>query len=174
MPTTQNPSRSNPKNPLETSLRQLGPGLGQTAAETVGAFFRCEVSAGLMEMSLPRFADREALYCTQKNLGEKFKMTCSVAVVRQEWNRLFTDGESNAIKNDALWELANCVCGSVIADTGFSDEFGYLTPCVPNGDVQRAPALPVTTTYRCFVLIKGTAVHFAFTVEESTEILSPA
>jgi hypothetical protein len=165
MPTVQKLIMESPKARLDAAAHRLRAILGQSAAETVGAFFRSEAVPGPDWTVLPQLSDWETLRCSQKNIGDKVDMICNLSVAKADWYRLFTDGESDDVKADALCELANCVCGSVLADPEFSDEMGYLTPCVPSEGFCKAPA--VSRTLRGSVLLKGAAIHFAFSILDS-------
>ena len=113
------------------ALQKLAPSLARAASETAGAFFCADTYAGFGRKSVPRFADFEAMHCSQRNIGEKHDMICDLAVNRKAWNRLFSGDESEDLKRDAFSELANCICGVAIADPEFTESVGYLIPCVP-------------------------------------------
>lgn len=156
--------RNHPDASLESALRRLSPSMTRAAAETAGAFFCAKTSPGAT-WEAPRLTDLGSLHCSQKNMGEKYEMTCNLGVERSEWDKLFTSKESEQFKMDAFCEMANCICGTLLADPGFSDEFGYLIPCVPCSGPSRAPA--GSRTLRGAFRLSGILVYFAFTVQEA-------
>lgn len=119
------------ESPADAVLWCLAPTLAQAVEETAGAFFAAQAVLGADLSAIPTLPASGILHCSQKNLGETHEMSYDLAVEKTEWDRLFTRGESDEFKVDALCELANCICGSVMADPSFTDEFGYLIPCVP-------------------------------------------
>lgn len=125
---------------IQAGLQRLAPSLSRTVAETAGAFFMAEASLPLNRAAIPRFSDFDAMRCSQKNIGEKYEMICNLAVDRAEWNGLFVNGEPEDLRRDAYSELVNCICGAVLAYSGFTEEYGYLIPCVPCSGPALVPA----------------------------------
>src|SRR5687768_9256312 len=100
---------------LERALRRLGPGMARVAADTAGAFISVEAVLGTDWTVIPRLPDLGILRCSQKNIGEKREMVCNLSVEKAEWDRLF-GAESDDYSVDAFCEMANCICGNLIAD----------------------------------------------------------
>lgn len=156
---------------LENTLRKLSPILSQTATDTAGAFFST-LSIPSADTFPPNFNSNESILCSQKNMGEKFEMICNLAVSAIEWDRLFAPGDSDRYKIDAFCEMANCICGSVIAEADFSDAFGFLIPCVPwaiPADVSTQSA-----SMRGAFRLNGLTVYYAFTIQSSSACLLAA
>ncbi len=165
----ENRLRNQSEASLETALRRLSPSMTRAAAETAGAFFCAKTSPGAT-WEAPRLNDLGSLHCSQRNIGDKFEMTCNLGVERSEWDKLFAPKESEHFKMDAFCEMANCICGALLADPGFSDEFGYLIPCVPCSGSSRSGA--GSRTLRGAFRLSGVLVYFAFTVQESLAAVS--
>lgn len=154
---------------LESGLRRLAPSLARAAAETTGAFFCSQATLGTI-WEAPRIPEARSLNCSQKNIGEKFELICNLSTDIAEWGKLFAADVPDQIKMDAYCELANCICGSLMADAGFSDEFGYLIPCVPCTGAGRPD--PGSRTMRGTLRLSGTWIHFSFSVQEAVTALS--
>jgi hypothetical protein len=156
--------------PAEALQRMASP-LARAAAETAGAFFCAEASLP-RSRAIPRFSEFGALRCSQKNVGDKHEMICNLAVDQKEWDRLFKAGESEELKKDAFSELANCICGAVLAHPLFSDEFGYLIPCVPCS----GPAVLPSGSSRLKGAFKmgGAWIRYSFRVAKAAGVLSAA
>lgn len=150
------------------ALQRMGSTLARTAAETAGAFFCAEASLPRGH-AVPRFSEFGALRCSQKNVGDRHEMICNLAVDEKEWNALFKSGETEDLKKDAFSELANCICGAVLAHPGFTDEFGYLIPCVPCS----GPALIPQGSSRLKGAFKmgGAWIRYSFTVLKASAVL---
>jgi hypothetical protein len=116
--------------PIDAALRKLAPSLARAASDTVSAFLNAHVSLA-PAWEAPRIPEHGALHCSQKNLGEKYEMTCNLTVDKNGWDRLIPSLGEERIRLDAFCELANCICGALVADAAFADWFGYLIPCVP-------------------------------------------
>lgn len=157
---------------LEAAIRRLGPSMARVASETAGAFFASNAVLGSDLSVIPRLPDLGALRCSQKNIGEKHEMICNLAVEKSEWDRLFTAGESEDFRLDAFCEMANCICGGLLAEAAFTDEFGYLIPCVPYSGHSKAPA--GSRGYRSAFRMGGAWIHFSITVHAASGILAPA
>jgi hypothetical protein len=149
---------------LEGALRHLAPSMTRLAAETAGAFFCAQPSRG-SNWETPLRSEKVSLHCSQMNMGERFEMTCNLAVEKDAWSRLFNPGETDQFQMDAFCEMANCICGSLIGDPGFLDEFGYLIPCVPWPGISLA--VPGSRTLRGAFRISGILVYVSFTVRET-------
>jgi hypothetical protein len=115
---------------VDAALRKLAPNLARAASGTVSAFFSAPASLA-PAWEAPRIHERERIQCSQKNVGDKYQMVCNLTADKAGWDRLFPGGVDDPIKMDAYCELANCICGELLADPAFADWFGYLTPCVP-------------------------------------------
>lgn len=116
--------------PIDAALRKLAPNLARAASETAAAFFsRPAPLAPAWEA--PRIPDLGRIQCSQKNVGERYEMVCNLTADASAWSALFPAGTGGRMKMDAYCELANCICGALLADPGFSDWFGNLIPCVP-------------------------------------------
>jgi hypothetical protein len=146
---------------IQASLQRLAPVLARASAETAGAFFCAESSLPQGRPS-PRFSDLGAMRCSQKNVGDNYEMVCNLAVDKAEWDRLVGAADDEEMKRDAFSELANCICGAVIAHPGFTDDFGYLIPCVPCS----RPALVPAGSSRLKGAFKmgGAWIRFSFSV----------
>lgn len=158
------------KTELETALRRLAPSLSRVAAETAGAFISAEAVPATDLRVTPRLPDLGLLRCSQKNIGEKHEMVCNLSVEKSEWQRLFGAGANEEFCIDAFCEMANCICGSLIADPAFADEFGYLIPCVPYAG--HGKALPGSRSYRGAFRLGGAWIHFSISLQEASGILT--
>jgi hypothetical protein len=118
-------------NGIHAALKRLAPTLSGIAAATAGALLGARTTAGSDPAMAPRFRDLGAIRCSQRNLGETHEMVLNLAVDKTEWDRLFPAGEPDEIRMDAFCEMVNCICGGMIAEAAFTDEFGWLIPCVP-------------------------------------------
>jgi hypothetical protein len=116
---------------IESGLRKLAPALLQRAAETAGAFFGAQARPD-STLKAPFVQEGERLQCAQMNLGGAYALVCTLTTDRSGFGKLLPAGAPEEIRLDAYRELVNCVCGALLADEGFSDAFGYLTPCVPS------------------------------------------
>jgi hypothetical protein len=148
---------------IDSALRKLAPNLARAVSETVSAFFNAQVSL-VPAWEAPRIAHPAAIHCSQKNLGEKFEMICNLTADKDGWDRLFPALSEERIRLDAYCELANCICGALVADAAFADWFGYLIPCVPcsgPGGVGEG-AYAVNGALR----LKGSCILFSFAVRE--------
>lgn len=125
---------------LHAALRRLAPTLSRIAADTAGALLGAGTAADTDPAAAPRFRDLGAIRCSQRNLGETHEMVMNLAADKAEWDRLFPAGESEEYRMDAFRELANCICGGMIGEPAFADEFGCLIPCVPYAGRWNPPA----------------------------------
>jgi len=165
----QNPKRESQS--LEQILSRLSPLLSRTTAETAGSFFST-ISSQSAETKNPKLNDKESLQCSQKNIGEKFEMICNLSVAASDWEKIFSQGESDRYKVDAFCEMANCICGNVIAEPEFSDVFGYLIPCVPwsvPADVSNE-----SRSMRGAFRLAGITVYYAFSMQANSGCLLAA
>lgn len=149
--------------PIDSAMRKLAPSLARAVSETVSAFFNGQVSL-VPAWEAPRIPAFAAIHCSQKNLGERFEMICNLTADKGGWDRLFPAATDESIRLDAYCELANCICGALVADAAFADWFGYLIPCVPCsgpgcvGEGSHA----VNGALR----LKGSCILFSFAVRE--------
>lgn len=172
MPTaTMTKEDSSSNQGLENTLRQLSPILSQSATETAGAFFST-LSTPSFDTIPSNLNPKESIFCSQKNIGEKFEMICNLAVSNAEWDKLFTAMDSDRYKIDAFCEMANCICGNVIAEANFSDAFGFLIPCVPWSIPENVSTQ--SSSMRGAFRLQGLTVYYAFTVQPSTACLLAA
>jgi hypothetical protein len=154
---------SRPECPINGGMRRLAPSLMRAAVDTAGAFLCVPASLG-SAWEAPRTAIPEALHCSQMNIGEKYQLLCNLSVDKADWYKLFTAGVGEQIRMDAYCEMANCICGAVLADAAFTDEFGYLIPCVPCNGASRPDG--EARTERGSMLVGGAWIRFSFTVQE--------
>jgi hypothetical protein len=149
--------------PLDAVLRKLAPNLARAASETASAFFNAPVSLA-PAWEAPRAAEGGRIHCSQKNLGEKYEMVCNLTVDKAGWDRLFPPDLDERMRMDAYCELANCICGALLADPGFADWFGYLIPCVPC----TGPGCPGegAQAARGALRLNGAWILFSFAVRE--------
>lgn len=169
MPTLQKTApmvtpENRPESGLDAGMRRTGPALMRAAVETAGAFFAVPASQSTA-WDAPRVAVPDAMHCSQMNIGDKYRLLCNLTVDRNDWNKLFGAGVSDQIMLDAFCELANCICGTILTDTGFHDEFGYLIPCVPCNGASRPGG--EARTERGSMLVGGAWIRFSFSVQES-------
>jgi hypothetical protein len=176
MPTLQEPTEIRPSHlvpgqacPIENGMRRLAASLTRSAAETAGAFF-CSQAILASHREAPRLPEKGAIRCSQKNIGGKYELLCNLAADKAGFDKLFPAGTSDPIKMDAYCELANCICGSILADAAFSEEFGYLIPCVPCTGAGReaAGSRPLRGAFR----LAETWIHFSFTVQEAAAAMN--
>lgn len=150
--------------PLETGMRRLAPCFSRAAAETAEAFFSSHAFQGT-SWEAPRIPEDSALHCSQKNIGEKYELLLNLTTDKHEYHRLFPSEVSDPIRMDAYCELANCICGSILADAGFLGEFGDLMPCVPCSGAGRMAA--GSRAIRGAFRLGGAWIHFSFAVRET-------
>ena len=155
--------QARPDGAVEAGIRRLGPSLSRLVAETAGAFFSSQAGVEAA-WDAPRL-DGDALHCSQRNVGEKFELLCNLSADREEYARLFPAGVPESIRLDAYCELANCVCGAILADGQFEGEFGYLIPCVPCSGIGRVPA-GARALYGAFRL-KGAWIRFTLAIRDT-------
>lgn len=175
MPTLQTPtapisrpasgSSATAECPIESGMQRLAPVLRRVAVETAGAFLCVPASLG-SAWEAPRTAVPEALHCSQMNIGEKYQLLCNLSVNKSDWSKLFTSGVNEQIRMDAYCEMANCICGTVLAEADFTGEFGYLIPCVPCNGASRLEGEVIVE--QGSMLVGGAWVHFSFAVQECT------
>ena len=148
---------------LERSLDRIAPMLMRAAAETSAAFL--SVPAALSSArEAPRFSIPDALHCSQMNMGDKHQFLFNLSVDRPQWNRLFADPMPDSMKSDAYCELANCICGAILADASFMDEFGSMIPCVPCNGASRPEAdAPIRSGT---MILGGALIRFTFAIRE--------
>lgn len=155
---------------LETALRRLGPSLSRVAADTAGAFLSAEAVPATDWRVIPRLPDLGLLRCSQRNLGEKHEMVCNLSVEKSDWERLLGISADEEFCLDAFCEMANCICGSLIADPAFTDEFGHLIPCVPYAG--HGKAAPLSRSHRGAFRMGGAWIHFSISVREASGVLT--
>lgn len=158
------------KSDVHIALRRLGPSMARVAADTAGAFASAEAVPGTDWTVIPRLPDLGILRCSQKNVGEKHEMVCNLSVEKSEWDRLFGADGSEEFSVDAFCEMANCICGSLIADPAFTDEFGYLIPCVPCAGLGKTFA--DAGRFRCAFRLGGAWIHVSISVQAAAAVLS--
>jgi hypothetical protein len=158
------------KTGTEATLRRIGPSMARVAAETAGAFLNTKAYLGLAWSPIPRLPDLGVLRCSQKNLGEKTGMVCNLSVDKAEWTRLLGQGAGDDFSMDAFCEMANCICGGLIADPAFTEEFGYLIPCVPYAGHSAMPS--AARPYRGAFRMGSAWIHFSISVLQSAESLT--
>ena len=150
--------------PVDAALRKLAANLARAASETASAFFNAPASLA-STWEAPRIPEAGRIHCSQKNIGEKYEMICNLTADQAGWDRLFPPGAEEGIKLDAYCELANCMCGALLADSGFADWFGYLIPCVPCS----GPGLVEEGTHavKGALRLNGAWILFSFAVREA-------
>jgi hypothetical protein len=155
MPTLENHS---------ATFSRLAPALLRTVAETAEAFFADQAA---LEPACDGSGIREnaALNCSQMNIGQNYEFLCCLTTDKTGFDRLFAAGIPEPIKMDAYCELANCICGAILADAGFADEFGYLTPCVPCSRPGRIKA--GSRALRGALRMKGARIHFSLALRQT-------
>jgi hypothetical protein len=157
--------------PIDMALRKLAPSLARAASGTVSAFFNAP-AALVPAWEAPLIPEHVAIRCSQKNLGERFEMICNLTADKTGWDRLFPALTDERIRLDAYCELANCICGELVADPAFADWFGYMIPCVPcsgSGCVGEG-AHAVNGALR----LNGSWIHFSFAVRDTQAAASRA
>jgi hypothetical protein len=157
--------------PIDAALRKLAPNLARAASETAGAFFNVPASLA-SSWEAPRIPELGRIHCSQKNVGEKYEMICNLTADKFEWEKLFPAGVDERLKMDAYCELANCMCGALLADPGFSDWFGYLIPCVPCSGSGRAGE--GSHAIKGALRLNGAWILFSFAVRECEAAASSA
>ena len=150
--------------PVEREFDRIAPALKRAAAETAGAFL-CVPAALGSGGEAPRLSIPDALHCSQMNMGDKHQLLFNLSVEKPEWDKLFDGGIPDAIKLDAYCELANCICGTILADDGFTGEFGYMIPCVPCNGASRPAA--DSRVERGSMIVGGAWIHFTFALREN-------
>jgi hypothetical protein len=156
--------------PIDAALRRLAPNLARAASETAGAFFSVPVSLA-STWDAPRIPELGRIHCSQKNIGEKYEMLCNLTADRFEWDKLFPADVPAQIKLDAYCELANCICGTLLADPGFTDWFGYLIPCVPCSGAGCSGS--GSHSIQGALRLSGTWILFSFGVKEVDAVALP-
>ena len=144
-------------------MRKLGPNLARAASETaIRLLQRARFPRPAWEA--PRIQERGRIQCSQKNVGDKYQMICNLTADKSGWDRLFPGGVDDTIRMDAYCELANCICGELLADPAFADWFGYLIPCVPCS----GPGCMDEGTYSVngALRLNGSWILFSFAVHE--------
>lgn len=157
--------------PIDAALRRLAPNLARAASETAGAFFNVPASLA-STWEAPRIPELGRIHCSQKNIGEKYEMMCNLTADKFEWDKLFPADVPAQIKLDAYCELANCMCGTLLADPGFTDWFGYLIPCVPCSGSSCAD--PAAHSIKGALRLNGAWIMFSFAVKELDAIALPS
>lgn len=118
----------------------------------------------LLRPELLRRSGSESLRCSQLNIGDRFEMACSLAADKEEWASLFPGEVSDQVRTDALRELANCICGSLLSHTDLMDEIGCLTPGVPSAFASRT--VPGASAIRGALRVSGTRILYSFSLRE--------
>ena len=152
--------------PIEAAMRNLAPSVAKAASETVSAFFSAPASLA-SAWEAPRIPESSRMQCSQKNVGEKYGMMCNLTADKHGWDRLFPSDADDRFKMDAFCELANCICGTLLADGAFADWFGYLIPCVPCSGP--GCALAGAQSVKGALRLKGAWILFSFAVSEAPE-----
>lgn len=176
-PKSENNLFAVPSYSLETSLHRLASSLTRATSETANAFFCASNSTSASpspstpaptkaSKALKVSGEIGSLTCSQRNIGDKFEMICNLEVGKADWNLFFTAGESERFKMDTFCEMANCICGSLLSDPGFSDQFGYMIPCVP-WSLGAAPQSSAGTLRGAFRLSE-ILVYFSISVQLSS------
>ncbi|HKP98138.1 MAG TPA: hypothetical protein VJ385_20580 [Fibrobacteria bacterium] len=169
MPTLQGTPKTRPNPaaracPIESGMRRVAPSLARAATETAGAFFCTQAALGTA-WEAPGIPETSRLCCSQMNIGEKFELLCNLTTDTAEYAKLFPAGVPDPIRMDAYCELANCICGAILADERFLGEFGYLIPCVPCSGAGSVAA--GSRTVRGAFRLAGAWIHFSFAVRET-------
>jgi hypothetical protein len=166
-PKSENNLLAIPGYSLEDSLNRLASSLTRATSETANAFFCISAPAPTKDSNALRESGEIGSHtCSQRNIGDKFEMICNLEVGKADWNSFFTAGESDRFKLDTFCEMANCICGSLLSDPGFSDQFGYMIPCVP-WSLSSAPQSNAGTLRGAFRLSE-ILVYFSISVQLST------
>jgi hypothetical protein len=157
---------------IDAALRRLAPTLSRIAAATAGSLLGTGAMPGSDPSIAPRPRDLGEIRCSQRNIGETHEMVMDLSVDKAEWNRLFAAGEPEDYRMDAFRELVNCICGGLIAEAAFTDEFGYLIPCVPYAGSCAAPAdsAGVTGAFR----LGGAWIRFTLSIHQASDLPRPA
>ncbi len=160
-----------PKPSLDVLLHRLSSSITRATSETANAFF-CAMTTDTAKLPKPLKAPIEmgSLTCSQKNIGDKYEMICNLEVGKTDWNLFFNSGESDRFTQDTFCEMANCICGTLLSDPGFSDEFGYMIPCVPWS--LRAQPQPDASTLRGAFKLSGILVYFSISVQHASCVLN--
>jgi len=147
---------------IERALRRLSPVLARAASETAQAFFPEQEGSG-PDREAQALSGSGTLRCSQANIGESCEMVCGLAVDKMGWTSLLADSAGD-LSMDVLRELANCICGSLLSDPEFLEEFGQMYPCVPSvPSLDDAPHVCDGRGLEGAVRISGTWIHFTFT-----------
>jgi hypothetical protein len=149
---------------VEGSFDRIAPMLMRAAAETAAAFL-CVPAALGSAWEAPRFSIPDALHCSQMNMGDKHQFLFNLSVEKAQWDKLFAGDIPDSIKLDAYCELANCICGTILADAAFAGEFGYMIPCVPCNGVSRPAA--DSRIERGSMIVGGAWIRFTFALREN-------
>jgi hypothetical protein len=150
--------------PIQGSLDRIAPMLMRAAAETSAAFLCVPAALGSARKA-PRFSIPDAMHCSQMNMGDKHQFLFNLSVEKAQWNKLFAGPIPDSIKLDAYCELANCICGTILADGEFTDEFGYMIPCVPCNGASR-PAADAHIEGGTLI-VGGALIHITFAIREN-------
>jgi hypothetical protein len=148
---------------VEAAFDRIAPMLMRSAAETSAAFLCVPASLG-SAWDAPRLSIPDAMHCSQMNMGDKHQFLFNLSVEKAQWSKLFADSIPDSIKLDAYCELANCICGTILADAAFTDEFGYMIPCVPCNGASRPT---VDSRIKAgSMLVGGAWIRFTFAIRE--------
>src|SRR5690606_25691609 len=120
-----------PSTSIKRALGRLSPVLARATAEAAEAFFPGKEDCG-PDRAAPALSDSGSLRCSQANIGESYEMVCGLSVDRNGWTSLLADSAGEGLSMDVLRELANCICGSLLSDPEFLEEFGQMYPCAPS------------------------------------------
>ena len=145
-------------------MRRAAASFARAAAETAEAFFSSPAAAATA-WEAPRLPEGRALYCSQRNIGERYELLLNLAADKSEFGALFPAEVPEAIRMDAYCELANCICGTLLADEGFAGEFGSLIPCVPCSSSGRVTA--GARAFRGAFRLRGAWIRYSFSVQET-------
>lgn len=150
--------------PVDGGLDRIAPMMMRVAAETSAAFLCMPAALGSAWES-PRLSIPDAMHCSQMNMGDKHQFLFNLSVEKAQWNGLFAGALPDALKSDAYCELANCICGTILAEAGFTDEFGSMIPCVPcNGASRPAADAQVESGS---MIVGGVRIRFTFAIRET-------
>jgi hypothetical protein len=156
---------------IERGLRKLAPALLQRATETAGAFFGTQARPD-STLKAPFVPEGERLQCAQANVGGEYALICTLTTDRSGFGKLLPAGATQAIRLDAYRELVNCICGALLAEGGFTDAFGYLTPCVPSSGAGNVPGTARTVT--CAFRVDGVWFRISLAMMEAVPGLTGA
>ena len=149
---------------VDPGLGRIAPRLKRTAADTAAAFLSVPAALGSAREA-PRFSIPDALHCSQMNMGDKHQLLFNLSVEKAQWNSLFSCDMTDCIRLDAYCELANCICGAILADSEFTGEFGCMIPCVPcNGASRPAEGSRIE---RGSMIVGGAWIHFTLALREN-------